>query len=114
VDGHDIGPGFYALYQSVSTENDARMRLFGLCVSDQYDGFLVYDANAEQKAKGLNSVVHPVVIVDFENLPLLWDHGRTAAPWDCRMPKQHEYIGVADDLLIDAIITSMRIANEPI
>ncbi|HEY8291755.1 MAG TPA: hypothetical protein VIG44_04680, partial [Thermomicrobiales bacterium] len=31
VDGHDIGPGFYALYQSVSTENDARMRLFGLC-----------------------------------------------------------------------------------
>jgi hypothetical protein len=90
------------------------MRLFGLCVSDQYDGFLVYDANPAQKAKGLNSVVHPVVIVDFERLPVIFDHGRTAPPWDCRVPGQLEYIGTSDDQYIAAIIHSMELAGEPV
>jgi hypothetical protein len=115
VDGYDIGSGFYQLYTSVSEDAAARLRIFGLVKAPgQYDGFLVYPANDAQKAKGLNEVVHPIVIVDFERAPVIWDRGRTPAPWDVRIPMQHEYIGVADDLLIDAIITSMRIANEPI
>jgi hypothetical protein len=115
VDGFDIGEGFAQLYRSVSEDAAARLRIFGLVKAPgQYDGFLVYPANDAQKAKGLNEVVHPVVICDWERVPMIWDKGRTADPWSVRIPGQLEYIGVADDVVIDAIIESMTIANEPI
>jgi hypothetical protein len=52
--------------------------------------------------------------VDFERVPVIWDRGRTPAPFDCRVPQQHEYIGVADDQYIAAIIHSMELAGEAI
>jgi hypothetical protein len=112
VDGYDIGAGFHQLYTSVSEDAAARLRIFGLCVSDQRSGFLLVPANDEQKKKGLSLVAQSIVMVDFERLPVIWDRGRTPDPFSVRVPMQHETICEIDDQEAIAVLHEMELVGE--
>jgi hypothetical protein len=111
MDGHDIGEGFFNNLTAMGAD---RARWFGTVVNDQHDAYLIEPATAAQALKGLSEVAHSVVAVDGDRETLIWDRGRTPAPWDIRAPAKNQRVAPVDDVVVQAILTSMRLVNEPI
>jgi hypothetical protein len=112
MDGHDVGEGFY---NDLVRMGDNKARWFGVAVDDQHAGYLVEPANDAQRAKGLSAVAHPVVIVNGDRAPLIWDRGRTPPPWDVRIPLLvQDVVDSVDDPATLAILHAMELVNEPI
>jgi hypothetical protein len=111
IDGHDVGEGFY---NDLTLMGDNRLRWFGSVLNDQHDAYLIEPANEAQLAKGLHEVAHSVVAVDGDRDTLIWDRGRTPAPWDVRFPSRTQRVVPVDDIVLQAILTDMRLVNEPI
>ncbi len=112
IDGYDVGAGVHQLYYAVGADTAARLRIFGKCLGPQHDEWLIAD-NPDANSP-LRKVALPVFAVRFERNanPVIWDRGRTAAPWDVRFPLATEHVGPADDPEVDAVLKAMQIAQQ--
>jgi hypothetical protein len=107
IDGYDVGQGITQLVGTIADDSsNPRLRLLGKCMGPQHDEYLITAAPAP-----LNKRADPVVAVRFERGVLIWDKGRTPDPWGVRMPLTSEYVGPADDQLVQAVLKNMSLAG---
>lgn len=111
VDGYDVGQGVAQLVGCISDESAGRLRLLGKCMGPQHDEWLIADNLDPKTAAALKKIAVSVVAVRFERDVIIWDRGRTPDPWSVRVPLATEYVGLADDPYVMAVLHSMTLAG---